>query len=257
MLNRQIFRGLVVVSFSFLLLYTSSVSATPMEPNVIMTITATVGARSATLDFDTGIAWSDVTSTPNMLWEWDSPWMQSNPMELNDGNGVLAEIQQLSCGVKANPTVTLGFAVTAGSSDTVFTISSDIVSFSSLVNPEAYATTDIGITESDFDTATLTGAYGSGKAYRAMYNMGPTVWADLVDGIYAGSFDSNSVTGRRPGSGTEIIGDTLTSIRSQFHFTLSDNDQASGSSTFDVIPEPATIALLGLGGMVLRKRRKT
>ena len=258
--NDVLFKKFLIPIFACVVLFAGYASATPMEPNVIMTITATSGTRSATLDFDTGIAWSAVMGGPDtMIWDWNSPWMPSNPMLLEDGEGILGEIQQLSCGVKKNPQVNLGFAVTANSTDTVFTISSDVVNFSSLTNPDAVATARIGVTDSDNNGVDLTGAYTSGKSYQALYNMGPSVWAELIDGVSAGAGDSNSINARQPLSGFGSISGSVTSIRSEFHFTLSAYDQADGTSAFGVIiPEPTTAILFGLGFMatLLRRSRK-
>ena len=42
---------------------------------------------------------------------------------------------------------------------------------------------------------------------------------------------------------------------SQFHFTVSANDQATGTSVYVITPEPTSLALLALGGLGLLRRR--
>ncbi|MBI5864678.1 MAG: PEP-CTERM sorting domain-containing protein, partial [Planctomycetes bacterium] len=37
-------------------------------------------------------------------------------------------------------------------------------------------------------------------------------------------------------------------------FTLSPFDLASGTTTFEIIPEPASLALLLIGGLLIRRR---
>jgi hypothetical protein len=59
------------------------------------------------------------------------------------------------------------------------------------------------------------------------------------------------------GGGMELINDAVSSIRGTFDFTLSGGDSAGATGTFIITPEPATLALLGLGAVgVLRRRRR-
>lgn len=51
------------------------------------------------------------------------------------------------------------------------------------------------------------------------------------------------------------VGAVTSSISIDLAFTLSAGDSATVISRFDVIPEPATILLLSLGGLLLRKRK--
>jgi len=48
----------------------------------------------------------------------------------------------------------------------------------------------------------------------------------------------------------------LNSISMQFKFTLTPDDIATMNGIFEVIPEPMTIALLGLGGLLLVRKKK-
>jgi hypothetical protein len=165
-------------------------------------------------------------------------------------------IENLKLTMKADPEVGIEFGLRAGSLTTNYSILSYVVSFGSMVNPTAYASA--GVTLTDRITASgaaITGLLPEGKTHQARYN-GSSVFANLVDGF---AIPSGTVTHSEE-NGNEFnmitINDTLTSIESEFYFTLTARDSASGTSTFVVVPEPATIGLLGLGTLSLLRSRK-
>jgi hypothetical protein len=169
----------------------------------------------------------------------------------------LGTITQITLQLDADPGVSLGFVVTAGASDTTFDIVSSLVPFTSIHNPLAYASAAVTVTDNTGDGAYLTGLFDANKAYEARYNSTPVVWAHLIDPVSVGVNDSVTASARKPASGRMTIFDDVSSIQSEYHFILSANDQASGTSRFDVIvPEPATMSLLALGAMVLIRRRR-
>jgi hypothetical protein len=169
-------------------------------------------------------------------------------------NHVLATINSLSVSVDEDPAVSLVIGVTAGPSDTNFTITSSTVAFPTIALPQAFATAGITVTDNDSNGATVTGLFAGGKVYEARYD--GVAWADLIGQLTADVDSSNTESARRPGTGREAIPVSVSSIQSEYKFTLSANDSASGTSRFDVVPEPATLALLaaGLGAMLLKRR---
>ena len=194
-------------------------------------------------------------------------WEMPGPVTLVGGNGPIAIIDSLVLGLDADPGVSLSFAVTAGATDTDILIPLAYVDFvnpTSLIDPKAYASAAVTLTDINSNGASLTGLYAGGKAYQARYNAAPTVvWDNILDGLSAGVDMSTAGFARKPAAGREQIFGTLSRIEAEFYFRLSANDQASGTSRFDVqpIPEPGTILLLGtavLGclGYRLRKRMK-
>jgi hypothetical protein len=232
--------SVIVLTVAFLVV----ASASPVLADVIVTIKCTSGQQTATQDFL-------IQCGPE-----SSDWTLSEPIALIGADGVLGTITELSYQSNSDPFVNLQFAVQAGNTDTTFDITSAVVSFTALNNPWAYASAGVTLT-GDSDGATITGLLDGGSVYQATYNSS-TVFASLVSGFTIPADQTVTQPGRYPASGTVTIPTSVSSIQSEFKFTLSALDQASGTSRFEVVvPEPATISLLVLGGLaMLRRNRK-
>lgn len=193
-----------------------------------------------------GIDWDDVYANPGEIHSW---WMEA-PLDIameNEPDTILATIDGMAISVRADPLIELGFAVTAGKNDTSFSFSSEVLTIEpGLINAEAWAAASVTVGMGD----TLTGGYDL-KAYRSLYN-GSTVFADLVDpATWPGGSEFTA---------SQAIPGVVTSMQAKWQFILSAEGIASGSSNFeitgDVIPEPASILLLGLGGLALLRKRR-
>ncbi len=202
----------------------------------------------------TDIDWDSIRQNPGTIHQWSL----SEEIEFSDGGVSLGKLEQFSISIKQDPQVSLGFVVTAGQVNTSYSFSSGPLTFDPIVNPDAKATAQISVQDNSGDGVTLNGKFADGESYQARYNDTPVVWAKLINSVSSSdSYGGERKTESKPLSGgMEVINDTLTSIETQYNFTLTANDQASGTSNFIVIPEPATIALLGLGvfGIFRRKR---
>ena len=198
-----------------------------------------------TIDWDTVYANSGTTYT------FDLPYI-IDIAENNNQSNKLARVHSLYVAVKADPVIELGFDVEALAYDTQFTITVDALNFEGIENPTMEANAEIKIIETDAQT-TLTGNFDNSKAYRSYYNN--DTFADLIDTpiLGKGSVATES-------SGSQQISGTVSSIHSQWQFTLTGNGRVSGISdytdTVALVPEPASLLLLGTGGLAVLSRRK-
>jgi uncharacterized protein (TIGR03382 family) len=196
-------------------------------------------------------------------WVWE-PVGGRNMVDSSNGNTV-ATIRSVNATYVADPIVNLGFFVQAGSIDTTFTITSGILSFSPITSPVARATAGLTLTDGDAnDTASLIGGFSGGHAYQAYVNainsgnLG-SVFAALL--AFPGSGPLTTLNTQTAASTAGFpsylpVGTTAFSMASQFSFTLSANDLASGTSSFVLIPGPGAAALLGMGMVVVGRRRR-
>jgi hypothetical protein len=217
------------------------------DPVIIFEASGSMGSGSYTVTLDDG------------TWAGDSWfWSLSQPLEIfSDSGELIVTLNEGACFIQEDPIVALGFAVTAGSSDTTFTITSSTVSFPTIEDAIGRASAGITLTESDGDTATLTGLQPGGAAYTANYN-GSNAFTHLLAGPFTESdaFGSTSATDEFPGGGSFTLVGDVSDISSQWNFELSANDQASGTSVFVVVPTTGTLALAALGSIGMLRRRR-
>lgn len=177
------------------------------------------------------------------------------PYDPESGEGTHAVVLPAGAG-RSYPQVNLGFAMQAGSSTTHFTVKSALLTFAPMVNPDGYAAAAVNVSDSSgIDGATLLGKSGTGNqfAYLAQYNgyvPGGATFNEQITSIVAPPFGSAS-------GGTTYgwfpVPGTVSNMSTQFDFTLTPYDSASGTSSFQLIPEPCSLLLLAVCA-VLRRR---
>ncbi len=175
--------------------------------------------------------------------------------------GSFIEITPSRGGLRSNPAVNLGFAMQAGNAETTFTVRSALLSFPTIANPSGRAHTAITATDGvDEEGGLLTGlgTGAGGGAYLAQYNTfvpNGTTFTELVSSITIPALDGATLNEAYPSDGSwQPIGVPVSNISTQISFTISANDLASGTSLFEIVPEPSAL-LLGLLGLGWLRRR--
>lgn len=171
-------------------------------------------------------------------------------------------LHQTSTGIflQQDPIVNLNFAVQANGTDTTFTITSALLSFPTINSAIGQSSASFAVSDTNGlgGGATLTGAVPGtgGHAYRAAYNgfagmdLG-TTFSTHVLGLSAPVFGTDAVTEDQLPIGIGSVSDMSSKIR----FTLTAGDLASGSTVYEIVPEPASLALLVFGAAMLVRRR--
>lgn len=221
--------------------------------NVVFSVTATNSQGTATWQGTVVDGYfDDVAGTYD--------WAMSGPLDLVDptNGNVIATLTEGSTHLVMDPQINLTFAVQAGNTDTSFTISSALLSFSTINSAVGKSSAAMSVTDLSGDGATLTGDSANGLAYLTQYNgfvPGGTTFSEDINTISAGAFLSGNASSNVPPIGTSPIGGSVSNMSAQIKFVLSANDIASGTTNFEITPEPATLALLGAGFGLIRRRR--
>jgi hypothetical protein len=187
-------------------------------------------------------------------------WRLEQPIELVDpySGRLLGTLLEASTMLSGDPQISLGFLVQAGDIKTDFEISSALLKFPTINPAEGRASSQVTLTDLDGDGAAFGGRYDKGRAYLAQYNgyvPNGSTFTTLISDFAAPPGGSNGVAENDPfdGSFRSISGDVV-DMSTQFRFSLSAFDTASGTSNFEIVPEPATVALLGLIALAALRR---
>lgn len=189
------------------------------------------------------------------IWESHTPIMM-----LNQAGQVIATLNNARVRCVEDPVVQVNFSVSAGSLMTAFTINSPLLSFATIANATGRASAGVTATDTDGNGATVAAA-GQAALYKSQYNgfvPAGTDFANLIVGpVVALPFDSETGSGSFPGGGAFApIANPVDDMSARFNFTLTANDEASGTSTYEIVPAPGALALLGLGGLAAARRRR-
>lgn len=198
--------------------------------------------------YNWGFTWGD-EANPATWWEV----MDSN-------NNVVFRIHNATVFYDQDPVVNVNFNVQATASNGIYSINSSLNAFATINNAIGSASAAVTVTDTNFDGAILAVSGDRGQGYSAYYNGGApangAVFADLLSSnVVAPAFGSQSASQNFNGGGFWPVGGNVFDMSAQWTFTLTAGDTASGTSTYEIIPAPASLAMLGLGLAATRRRR--
>ncbi len=207
------------------------------------TVTASNDDGSGSFD----VLVSDLSYNPQLnRWTWSLP----AAVEITNGSGdVIAQLTSANVVYRGDPQIAFGFSAIAGGSTTTFIVASSLISFPTIPSALGNASAGLTLTDGDGDGGTLLGLHSAGGAYLAEYN-GGTDFAELVGPLSAPAGGSVSDSDIVP---LTALGTSVSSMNAWYYFSLTANDLASGTSNYQITPEPGVLALL-LVGMFLRRR---
>lgn len=188
-------------------------------------------------------------------------WSLLAPVNMMAADGsVIAVLNTATETCHEDPDVTLNFNVASGAATTTFTINSALLGFSTIASAEGRASASVNATDLDDNGVALT-PMGVGS-YTAFYNgVAPATGTTFANLLLAGAsapFGTASASDAFPPVGFSPIVPAVSNMSAQFHFSLSSNDVAAGTSFYRVqaIPAPGAVGLLGLAGLLVSRRRR-
>jgi len=219
------------------------------------TVVARSGAETATFQ----VLSEDMYTTGvegEYLWELSSPYQLRSQNDVLLGTLTSGRVSYIE-----DPVVSINFAVTAGNVMTAFDVSSVQLGFATISNGIADAVA--GISSDDLSgnfnvTVGPSGTFPGNTIYAARYNNTATLdGTDFGGGLLVGPYNHPFVISDSGSIPSAMIPGNVNNIQAGFRFTLSEGDQASGTSTFTiVIPAPGAAGLLGLAGLLVARRRR-
>ncbi|MEW6250968.1 MAG: hypothetical protein AB1716_10000 [Planctomycetota bacterium] len=204
-----------------------------------------------------------VVVAPNASWyepttgTWT--WRLAESTEIRDpeSHELIGTLNEADVRFVDDPVLTLAFSVTAGDQATTFSIKTALLVISPpLTSAQGQASAAVVATDTDGTGVNLRGLGGVGgdKVYLAHYNgfvPNGTPFAELLTTLSAGAYGSAAGSSNVPL--TPIAG-TVNDMSSMLHFELSARDLASGTTVYEVVPEPAALAVMVLLGWLVRRR---
>jgi len=231
--------GALVIVLSFV-----AGSALADVSEVVLRITASSGRGTSVLEI----------TADQGTWEGDNFfWSPNEDIPLMSGDQVVGTIvkDDSYIAIYADPQIAMGFSFQAGDTPTDVIVTSGVLSFPTIAGATGRADAAFTVMGSG---VSLVGLHPGGGAYHAYYNDSIT-FAEAIGPITVGPTEPLAIGNfAYPGGGAYLPIGSVSNMGAEIAFTLSANGFASGSSNFEIVPEPAGLLLLALGVCVLRRR---
>ncbi|MEW6250969.1 MAG: hypothetical protein AB1716_10005 [Planctomycetota bacterium] len=195
--------------------------------------------------------WYD-PNTGTWTWHLPEPARIRNP---HTGE-VIGTLEQANLRYMDDPVLSFGFSVSAGQQPTTFTIKTALLQINPPLSPaQGRASAAVTVTDTEGTGALLRGLGGTGgdKIYLAHYNgfvPAGTAFAELLTSIAAGPFGSNAASASVPLTPINVA---VANMSSMVGFELTAFDLASGTTVYEITPEPAALVLILLGTLMRRR----
>ncbi len=170
--------------------------------------------------------------------------------------------------------IDLSFVAKAGSAYTTFEILGPTLMFNPIANARASASSGFVGLDADVDgdvtlSPLLAGPFAYETAYNGVAGAGGTTFKGYNDTVLTNSpptagfnqafnMDPLSDNDADPTNGIwNDLNTTVSSASIRLGFGVTANDEIPFSSTYSIAPTPSAVALLGLSGLVLARRRRS
>lgn len=187
-----------------------------------------------------------------------------DPTDITLSNG--AVIRDLNLRYVGDPQILWNFTVSAGATDTTFTVTSGLMNFTTIAGVSGFVTTGVSLVDSTAggNGVAYTGLYAGGKSYLANYNgalPGGSIFTMLQPSFATAGGSANQtgngVAARFPSpSGNAAVAGTVSSMQVEFNFKLSADDQMGTTNNYKLTPSPGTALIVGFGGLLSMGRRR-
>lgn len=224
-----------------------------------ITVQATSGSFTGTLTVPLGSV-TTLSDPDQDLWYWAT----TNPVPIFDGPNLVATLVNMTvlAGRNTQPDgeerfgIDIDFGVQAGSSTTTFQLLSPTLTFGPLNNARGLVSAGLVGTDQNTNGISITPMADNGFGFNAMFN---------ASGVFRSYFDhtmSNVASGSVGDAGNmspegvfQPMG-TVSSMMSMYQFSVSAGDTAGGTTTYSIAPAPSSVAIVGLSGLVIGRRRR-
>lgn len=251
--------GACAALFTGLALSSSAQAITVTASDPFITVRASAGSFTGTINVPLVdvVTYSDLDAD---LWFWAS----TNPVPIFDGPNLVATLVNMTvlAGRNTQPDgevrfgIDVDFGVQAGPNSTMFELISPTLSFDPILNATGLVSAGIVGTDQNSNGISITPGFAGPFGFKADYNGGNNFRSYLTSTLTNLPSGSVSDSGNMSPEGVfQPIG-TVSSMSSSYKFSVSAGDTAGGTTQFSVAPTPGTLAIVGLGGLILGRRRR-